>query len=113
MLKQKKDPGYTRDYFYRRFASAAREVVERGMSTAPEVASERVIRVDLQEALSRLKLCPVCGIELTFYPDYPLERSCDCGDFTITAVWSTGDVSFEFKMHNPSEAQEPESDALS
>jgi hypothetical protein len=57
-----------------------------------------VMKVNVQDALNRLTVCPVCGAGLTVYPDYPTERSCHCGDFTITEVWTNGDVTFEFKM---------------
>jgi hypothetical protein len=58
-----------------------------------------VMKVNLQEAMEKLHNCPVCGAELRTYDDYPLERSCSCGDFTVTEVWSTGDVVFQFKMN--------------
>lgn len=57
-----------------------------------------VAKVNVLEAVNRLTICPVCGAQLGWSPDYPLEKSCDCGDFTIVDVWADGDVSFEFKM---------------
>lgn len=56
------------------------------------------VKVNLVEALSWLETCPVCSDELKIPHDYPLERVCGCGTFTVTDVWPSGEVSFEFKM---------------
>lgn len=56
------------------------------------------MRVNIQDALSCVKFCPVCGDEIIPNPDHPLYRECECGEFQVSDVWLDGDVSFEFKM---------------
>lgn len=94
--------GHLKSYFYLRIANAMREVVERDTVQEGE-HPKMVAKVNIQEALDRLVSCPVCGGRLQVYQGYPLERACitGCGDFTITEVWSDGDVVFEFKMAAP------------
>lgn len=102
--------GLPRSYFYQRFVHAAREVLARGHiqeDREPEMAT----KVNLQEALNRLVTCPVCGDELVTYPEYPMERSCECGDFTPTEVYSDGDVVFEFKMVAPEKLEDDDDGA--
>lgn len=68
------------------------------------------MKINIQEMLSKLKNCPVCGEELVTPLDYPQERCCraGCGDFTMTAVHWDGDVDFSFKMVFPDKEPEPE-----
>lgn len=66
-----------------------------------EEPTERMMYVDIQETLDRLTVCPVCGNGLQVSDGYPLERSCDCGEFVITKVGSDGDVILEFHMLAP------------
>jgi hypothetical protein len=58
-------------------------------------------RVGIQETLDRLTVCPVCAQALQMSDDYPMERSCVCGEFTITYVLTNGDVILEFCMLAP------------
>lgn len=90
-------PGITRTDLYRRFVLAAHEVLERDI-IQEEQPAEMATKVDIQEALNRLVSCPVCGDALMFYDEYPQERSCNCGDFTVSGVWTNGDVEYTFKM---------------
>jgi hypothetical protein len=98
------DRGYPRSYFYRRIAAAMHEIVNRADEEGDQ--PEMVTKVNLQEAIERLTTCPVCGASLIAYDNYPLERSCACGDFTITEVWSDGDVTFAFKMTAPEKLEQ-------
>jgi hypothetical protein len=60
---------------------------------------EMAMKVNLEEALDRLRVCPICGRELESNPDHPSIRYCDeDGEFTVRDVWLDGDVTFEFKM---------------
>lgn len=91
--------GHNRAYFHRRFVIAARTIIERypGMiqkGQRPPMA----VRMSIQDAVSRLGYCPVCGEHLRWNEDYPHERFCDCGEFVITAMWTSGDAVFEFTM---------------
>lgn len=94
--------GLPRSYFYKRIADALHEVIQRN-TYGEDRQPEMVAKVNIQEALDRIQVCPVCGHAIQIYEAYPLERSCgnDCGEFTITEVWGTGDVTFEFKMTAP------------
>lgn len=56
----------------------------------------RVIKVNIQDTLNRMKVCPCCGEELSAVD--PMTRSCECGEFTITDVYSDGDVTLEFRL---------------
>lgn len=119
--------GLPRSYFYAKIASAMNEVAKKNhelqfpvyvtikemldLDRADDVLveeqrQEMVIKVNIQEALSRLLLCPVCGQKLSTLDNYPQERSCECGDFTVTEVWGDGDVVFEFKMLAPEKIEE-------
>lgn len=97
MTDQLGTPGVTRTDLYRRFVRAAHEVLERDI-VQEERPAEMAMKVDIQEALNRLVSCPVCGGGLKMYEEYPQERSCDCGDFSVSAVWTNGDVEYTFKM---------------
>lgn len=98
--------GLPRSYFYRRLVNAMHDIIEREIAQKgppPEMAD----KVDIQEALGRLVTCPVCSRPLTTYTNYPHERVCgSCGEFTVTAVWLTGDVEFTFKMLGAPSVQE-------
>jgi hypothetical protein len=96
--------GLPRSYFYRRIADALHEVIQRNTSGEDQQPA-MVAKVNLQEAMSRLVSCPVCGAPLGWMPDFPLEKSCDCGDFTITEVWANGDVTFTFIMISPEKVE--------
>jgi hypothetical protein len=121
MAAEVTEPGLPRSYFYNRIATGLRELqlnLEAGVATtqlfawgSPAPIAQHItetrrpaMKVTLQDALNRLKVCPVCGGELETLAEYPQERSCDCGDFTITEVYSDGDVVFEFKMLAPDQA---------
>lgn len=97
--------GLPRAYFYKRLADALDEVLWQkqqlhlaGLDDTEEREPEMVAKVNIQQAVLNLAVCPVCRENLGWSADYPLEKSCDCGDFTITEVWLNGDVTFEFKM---------------
>jgi hypothetical protein len=68
-------------------------------------------KVNIEEAVHRLRYCPVDGALLVSYPGYPLARSCECGEFEIRDVWLDGDVSFEFKMTAPTPSIQKEAHA--
>lgn len=76
-----------------------RELIERERIQEDD-RSEMVMRVDIQETLNRLEVCPACGRELYQYPTNDLARSCEvqCGEFVITGVYTNGDVEFKFTL---------------
>jgi hypothetical protein len=90
--------GLPRSYFYQRLANdlMCELVMNKPPLTTPR--KELVMKVNIQDALDRLRVCPVCGHELESNPDHPAIRYCECGEFTVTEVWLDGDVTFEFKM---------------
>lgn len=98
--------GLPRSYFYARIAEAMHAVIDRESILGSSEHQEMVMKVNIQDALGRLLLCPVCGHKLSTLDNYPQERSCECGDFTVTEVWSDGDVVFEFKMLAPEKIEE-------
>lgn len=93
--------GQTRKDLYRRFVSDIRQVINHNVRYQEEQYPEMVEKVNVLEAVNRLKTCPVCGADLSWDETYPLEKSCECGDFVISDVWLDGDVSFAFKMVSP------------
>lgn len=111
-------PVQAREHFYGRIAAGSRAILSRGYvnyfpleAQVKELYSQEqeirpmsaAIRVDIQEALDRLRVCPVCGAGLNTYVGAELERECDCGVFTVTAVFTDGDIEFRFMMVNPRE----------
>lgn len=104
--------GIPRSEFYARLARDIHCIIDREWTTnlASPIPLQReeeieytpepqpVIRVNIQDALNRLTVCPVCGDELEFPIDYPMERTCHCGDFTIVEVAGDGEVVFQFRM---------------
>jgi hypothetical protein len=104
--------GLPRSYFHQRFVHAVWHIIERDLF-AEIRETETVMKVNLEEAISRLQTCPVCSDPLQASSDYPLERFCNsCGDFTVTEVWTTGEVVFAFKMFSdaPSEGKKENPD---
>jgi hypothetical protein len=109
--------GIPRSYFYQRFSQDLRLVLQRGQSAERRFYQETeepemVNRVNIQESMSRLTTCPVCGKGLREYDRVTLDRWCasGCGDFTITEVISDGDVMFEFKMAAPQKLENSDAD---
>lgn len=70
----------------------------KGMQWGAPRIEEPVMAINIQERLNKLTKCPVCGEPLTFYPDDPQTRNCECGSFRITEVHTNGDVVFEFHL---------------
>lgn len=90
--------GLPRSYFHQRFIHAIRHILERDLVEESR-ETEILTKVNLEEVISRLQTCPVCADALQASSDYPLERFCNsCGDFSVTAVCTNGEVIFEFKM---------------
>jgi hypothetical protein len=92
--------GLSRSYFYRRLADAMREVVDRDYTVYEEqeydVATDRRLRVNIQDSLNRLKFCPACGQQLETYEDCPQNRNCEHGEFSVTDIWDDGELAFQF-----------------
>lgn len=84
------------------------EEVDSAMDGEPEEAPQvrllqpgesiRLLHVGMDETMSRLQFCPVCGQELQSSAGYNLERSCGCGEFTLSAVEQDGDVTFQYRL---------------
>lgn len=89
--------GFGKSYFYARLAEGIREVIARE-SVLEENPREMVFKVNIEESVARLKFCPCCGSELAPTGGSPSGRACECGEFTITDVWSDGEVVFAFSM---------------
>lgn len=98
-------------FYHRRFASALHEIISRDSITEDREV-EMVYKVNLEESLNRLRICPVCTSQIALYPDYPLERVCTngCGTFTISDVWTNGDVQITFTMAALAQEQDPVAD---
>lgn len=60
--------------------------------------SIRLLHVNMEETMARLEFCPVCGAVLQSSAGYNLERSCSCGEFTLSAVEQDGDVTFQYRL---------------
>lgn len=83
-----------------------RIVLERGALTE-EYEPEMVMKINIQGQLNRLRVCPCCGQPLGTVGDSPLVRACmTCGEFTITAVYTDGDVEFTFVLVAEDKPQE-------
>jgi len=85
-----------------------RNVIDNNYSTEDD-RTEMALRVNIQDSLHRLLVCPCCRQELKTF-ETELLRSCSCGEFVITEVHSDGAVVFSFTM-NPESAQEAEEES--
>jgi hypothetical protein len=63
------------------------------------------VRIGIQEALGRLLFCPICGDPLETYVGTEMSRTCHCGEFTIAAVHTDGDVEYTYMAINPEEVE--------
>lgn len=111
-------PTQAREHFYARIAAGSRAILGKGYANYFPLDAQvkelyrhkqentymaTAARIDILEALGRLRVCPVCGAELMTYVGAEFERECGCGSFTIIAVHTDGDVEFRFMMLNPEE----------
>lgn len=68
----------------------------KGMQWGAPRTEEPIMAINIQERLNKMRFCPACGQELSFYPDDNQTRNCECGSFKLTEVHTNGDVVFEF-----------------
>lgn len=96
--------GLGRSHFYRTISVLMRELVVQKNDVEGH-GETMVVRVNIQEALSRLRFCPIDGEEFRVFEGDVLSRGCDHGDFNITDVWGDGDVDFKYAMFAPKEEE--------
>lgn len=96
--------GLPRSYFNRRLSVAIREVIARG-PVQEERREEMVFKVNIEENVQRLKVCPVCGCDL--FVENTTTLTCDCGVFVMTDMWTDGAIVFSFTLHPADESEQP------